>query len=277
MYPHPIMSGQMFRGGGASAGFDDRRPQRPQTMREWWERSALKAAVADPFAAVGKVRRSEISPRSEEALSGAEGLAALAMTGGFATAGMRPGLGMGGGRLRAYHGSPHSFEKFSTEKIGTGEGAQAYGHGLYFADREATAKIYRDNLSKAKVKFAHPELGDISKDQLDDILLQEASRIAPNMEKRHADMMAVNTVDALTEGDDFNAMRRWVREQGGPPENEAAWNAVLKKAEEFKPQHTKGSMYEVDINADPEHFLRLGQAVSRAERKGEGGVSPVPN
>ena len=33
-----------------------------------------------------------------------------------------------------------------TENIGTGEGAQAYGHGLYFAEREGTAKAYRDNL-----------------------------------------------------------------------------------------------------------------------------------
>ena len=34
----------------------------------------------------------------------------------------------------AYHGSPHKFDKFQLDKIGTGEGAQAYGHGLYFAD-----------------------------------------------------------------------------------------------------------------------------------------------
>ena len=32
------------------------------------------------------------------------------------------------------HGSPHLFDKFDMSKIGTGEGAQAYGHGLYYAD-----------------------------------------------------------------------------------------------------------------------------------------------
>jgi len=42
----------------------------------------------------------------------------------------------------AYHGSPHKFEKFSLDKIGTGEGAQAYGHGLYFADDPAVAANY---------------------------------------------------------------------------------------------------------------------------------------
>jgi len=36
--------------------------------------------------------------------------------------------------IKAYHSSPHDFDKFSLSKIGTGEGAQAYGHGLYFAE-----------------------------------------------------------------------------------------------------------------------------------------------
>ena len=48
----------------------------------------------------------------------------------------------------AYHGSPHSFDQFDTSKIGTGEGAQAYGHGLYFAEKEGTAQSYRDALSQ---------------------------------------------------------------------------------------------------------------------------------
>lgn len=51
------------------------------------------------------------------------------------------------GGLRLYHGSPHDFDKFSMDKIGTGEGAQAYGHGLYFADNETVARTYRDKVS----------------------------------------------------------------------------------------------------------------------------------
>lgn len=47
----------------------------------------------------------------------------------------------------AYHGSPHDFDKFSTDKIGTGEGAQAYGYGLYFAGRKEVAEHYRRSLS----------------------------------------------------------------------------------------------------------------------------------
>jgi hypothetical protein len=50
-------------------------------------------------------------------------------------------------RRRAYHGSPHDFDEFSSEKIGTGEGAQAKGRGLYFSDSEEVAKGYRDALT----------------------------------------------------------------------------------------------------------------------------------
>ena len=46
--------------------------------------------------------------------------------------------------IRAYHGSPHDFDRFDISKIGTGEGGQAYGHGLYFAEAEPTALSYRN-------------------------------------------------------------------------------------------------------------------------------------
>ena len=52
-------------------------------------------------------------------------------------------------QMLAYHGSPHHFERFDISKIGTGEGAQAYGHGLYFAENEGVAKGYRDTLSRS--------------------------------------------------------------------------------------------------------------------------------
>ena len=46
-------------------------------------------------------------------------------------------------QLDVYHGSPHKFDKFDASKIGTGEGAQAYGHGLYFAEARDVAKAYQ--------------------------------------------------------------------------------------------------------------------------------------
>jgi hypothetical protein len=49
--------------------------------------------------------------------------------------------------LTVFHGSPHRFSKFDASKIGTGEGAQAYGHGLYFAENPAVARQYQESLS----------------------------------------------------------------------------------------------------------------------------------
>lgn len=48
---------------------------------------------------------------------------------------------------RAFHGSPYDFDKFSTDKIGTGEGAQSYGYGLYFTDKKEIAEHYRSQLA----------------------------------------------------------------------------------------------------------------------------------
>jgi hypothetical protein len=51
----------------------------------------------------------------------------------------------------AYHGTPHRFDKFSLDAIGTGEGAQAYGWGLYFASSRGVAEWYRDTLSRNRM------------------------------------------------------------------------------------------------------------------------------
>lgn len=48
----------------------------------------------------------------------------------------------------AYHGTPHTIQgKFDINKVGTGEGAQAYGHGMYFAENPKVATEYRKSLS----------------------------------------------------------------------------------------------------------------------------------
>lgn len=53
--------------------------------------------------------------------------------------------------LDVYHGTPHRFPateanplgEFDASKIGTGEGAQAYGHGVYLAEAPEVAEVYR--------------------------------------------------------------------------------------------------------------------------------------
>lgn len=58
--------------------------------------------------------------------------------------------------LDVYHGTPHRFPateanplgEFDASKIGTGEGAQAYGHGIYLAEAPGTAEIYKRALAE---------------------------------------------------------------------------------------------------------------------------------
>src|SRR5690606_14870554 len=101
------------------------------------------------------------------ALEPADILAPLGLSAAGAPFAVRGAVGSAGGRLsaaqpgiRAYHGSPHDFDRFDMSKIGTGEGAQAYGHGLYFAEAEDVARSYRDALQhKAPAKVEGVEGG----------------------------------------------------------------------------------------------------------------------
>jgi hypothetical protein len=61
-------------------------------------------------------------------------------------------VGMAGATV--WHGSPHKFDRFDSSKIGTGEGAQAYGHGLYLAESPDVATMYRDKLTDPAFKYA---------------------------------------------------------------------------------------------------------------------------
>lgn len=63
----------------------------------------------------------------------------------------------------AWHGSPYKFDKFSIEHIGEGEGAQAFGWGLYFAGNKEVSEWYRKKLSKnrspvVKLMFGNEEI-----------------------------------------------------------------------------------------------------------------------
>jgi hypothetical protein len=49
--------------------------------------------------------------------------------------------------MTVFHGSPHLFERFDMSKLGTGEGNQAYGRGLYVAQNPVVAQEYRNALT----------------------------------------------------------------------------------------------------------------------------------
>lgn len=50
--------------------------------------------------------------------------------------------------ITAWHGSPHKFDRVDLSKVGTGEGAQAYGHGFYAAESPSVAKSYQEALAR---------------------------------------------------------------------------------------------------------------------------------
>jgi hypothetical protein len=63
--------------------------------------------------------------------------------------------------LDVYHGTPHKYAsteanplgEFDASKIGTGEGAQAYGHGIYYAENIDVAKGYQPRDTKTEEKL----------------------------------------------------------------------------------------------------------------------------
>ena len=56
--------------------------------------------------------------------------------------------------MTAWHGSPHKFDKFALEKIGTGEGKQQQGMGVYLAEAKAVGERYADRLAEMHGKDA---------------------------------------------------------------------------------------------------------------------------
>lgn len=154
------------------------------------------------------------------------------------------------GRIRAYHGSPHDFDRFDLSKIGTGEGAQAYGHGLYFAENEGVAKSYRDALAKPELRV---------KDDAGQ-LIDPRQGSTQNM-KFAGDLIAGFDGDVNKALADVDYMHR----TGRMNDDDAAMirnyiDLWSKDGIEFKPN--PGRMYEVEIDADPAQFLDWDKPLS---------------
>lgn len=60
--------------------------------------------------------------------------------------------------VRAFHGSPHDFDRFDASKIGMGDGNASHGHGLYFSKSKDLAEYYRPPGGRVyEVEFKRPE------------------------------------------------------------------------------------------------------------------------
>ena len=172
--------------------------------------------------------------------------------------------------IRAYHGSPYHFLRFDMSKIGTGEGAQAYGHGLYFAENEDIAKYYRDTLRGMKdlqqdftIKYKDNILGDPNTLKYSDDPLEEAvGRIASEMKVSsvYADKALSNLIDS-----DMKYIERIKAQKTDDPETQEINDLLIKSTEreierlkQVDPadiSFDRGAMYEVRIGSDPDMML----------------------
>lgn len=82
------------------------------------------------------------------------------------------------------HASPHRFEQFSMDKIGTGEGAQVFGHGLYFAENPRVVDEYFQTFNAPVLRFKErnvdtpytAEIRDRFKDVYEGLIDYDAAR-----------------------------------------------------------------------------------------------------
>ena len=157
--------------------------------------------------------------------------------------------------IKAYHGSPHDFDAFDLSKIGTGEGAQAYGHGLYFAESEPTAKFYRDNLSRDKDRIL--ETGGSLPAWVARTLESGDQNAVGEMRRTFQSRLA----EARKQLADPNTVQPWMVEANIP-----RFHETLKAIDDYAqgvPLKPSGKMYEVNINADPAHFLDWDRPLSQ--------------
>lgn len=140
------------------------KPMQPQWQPEYEKEPALEAPPLSPDDLIGIGIPTKLASLAAIAAKGflpAMGAAGAAMYGIGKTAAAK-GVSTEASKLAqaikdqsgaiVWHGSPHKFDKFDMSKIGTGEGAQAYGHGLYMAEAPETAMSYRASVSRGQEK-----------------------------------------------------------------------------------------------------------------------------
>ena len=144
--------------------------------------------------------------------------------------------------MTVYHGSPHRFDKFDESKIGTGEGHQAYGHGLYLAENPSVAREYAEALGGDAVqvgsKKAIPKAGSPA-----DIALAHLASVPPDSSNPYA-QAAKSLQVALDESSPT------VR-----PTMEKAYQSLLKMNQKNAKAASGGNMYSVDL--PDEHIAKM--------------------
>jgi hypothetical protein len=158
--------------------------------------------------------------------------------------------------IKAYHGSPHDFDRFDLSKIGSGEGAQAFGHGLYFAEAEAVAKQYRDMLGNYadSVKWKGPQPpNELQQSILKQLAGADASGQMMTLDKLKRE--AIQTRRAAADYDDEGNMIPGTGPNAKEFARQTALIEELQRSADLIDVKPPGRLYEVNIKADPSEFL----------------------
>lgn len=209
---------------------------------------------------------------------------AVQMMGGVFPPALAVGAAMKAPRgIRAFHGSPHHFDKFDTGMIGAGEGSQAYGRGLYFAGNEDVAKEYKRMLSPYSYSVKGDEYQINPRDLYPAYFEKQLRGAFKEKNITAGDDLIDEAIIAIQEGvlknkppmDIFKGRKKEVLDDLQKDIDQATGPEYIKRTAEFKVQLAKeydeiedvlssldlqvspqgGAMYEVSIDADPEMML----------------------
>jgi hypothetical protein len=145
----------------------------------------------------------------------------------------------------AYHGTPYKFDKFTLDKIGTGEGAQVYGWGLYFAGEKKVAEFYREQISGKRFQ-ATVDGNDIDTNPA---RINRNTIDALGITDQYDKQAAAQILNIYYEYGDWGSVRSEIEEFGY--QNEAAMKRLLPDMEKrVKKIESKGQTYRVEIPDD---------------------------
>lgn len=103
----------------------------------------------------------------------------------------------------AFHGTPYHFDKFTLDHLGSGEGAQAFGWGLYFAGNKEIGEYYRKQLAEEKANFfiKGKEITNPTEKYIAKIMLEKGKDVATqrlqnNLEAEEISKWPVGIADA---------------------------------------------------------------------------------
>ena len=166
--------------------------------------------------------------------------------------------------MTAWHGSPHKFDKFSTEAIGTGEGAQVYGHGLYFAERKGVAEWYQKKFESQNPPTLRVHGEEVDSEQHATIL--RLKDMVDSGDVSSAEFMS--EVRRISENARSRLGKGRVFMEGAPPTEEfvSLWESITAPGD-VEVERKSASLYKVDLAPAEDEYLLWDKQLSEQSAK----------